>query len=402
MASALQLKAKGSLDNYISKEPEVTLFKYGYKRITDFAVHPETLTFKENVDFGKLITVDLPYAGDLVHKMHLFFTLPLLLPAPGSTYAGWTNAIGYAMIEYVEILIGNAVVDKHTGFFMEIMDYLSTSQDTAVSRNKAVGRYDTTKVLPQNALGEQHLYIPFQFWFTKKAAAALPLIALSKQKVQVRIKLRDFHDVVTYDGPLPPNQMSLGNSGLIVDYILLDEPDKERYMRDELDYIIEQWQTDLVYGVTPNAGIQNFELDFRFAVKEIIWVLVEQNSLDNNDYFNFGSRDPSKIGGEMFTYATILFDGKERCPRMPESYFRLVQPQTYHTRAGDRNIYVFSFSVSPEINQPSGTANFSRFDKTTLNLELVDGIPAANLFCMAVSYNRLVIKDGMAYVEFAT
>ena len=400
LASALQIKAKGGLDQYISKQPEASIFKYNYKRITDFAVRPEILQFNERVDFGKLLTVDIPFVGDLVHKMNLYFKLPLLLPAEGSSYAGWTNTIGYAMIEYVEVLIGNMVIDRHTGLFMEVMDYLSTPIDITQSKGKMVGRYDTTKVLPQNALGPQDIYVPLQFWFTKKAAAALPLLCLTHHTVQLRVKLREFEECVTYDGPIAPTQMSIMQSGLIADYILLDAQDKSEYTKGEISYIIEQWQS-VMHDVRPNASTQSFDLDFRFAVKEIIWVLVDQQSLKNNDYFNYGSRNLSKLGSELFTHASILFDGKERCSKMPESYFRLVQPSQYHTRAGDRNIYVYSFSVSPELNQPSGTANFSRFDRTNLVLEFVDNVPASRLYTMAVSYNRLIIANGMAQVEFA-
>ena len=61
----------------------------------------------------------------------------------------------------------------------------------------------------------------------------------------------------------------------------------------------------------------------------------------------------------------------------PATYFRQLDPYLHHTRVPDAGVYAYSFAITPESNQPSGSANFSRIDnasfKVTPNLKSADG-----------------------------
>ena len=50
-------------------------------------------------------------------------------------------------------------------------------------------------------------------------------------------------------------------------------------------------------------------------------------------------------------------------------YFNL-QVFKYHTGKGARGLYVYSFSLNPEKEQPSGTCNMSRIDDQKLVLNI--------------------------------
>ena len=102
--------------------------------------------------------------------------------------------------------------------------------------------------------------------------------------------------------------------------------------------------------------------------------MIETESEDNNDYFNYGRRDIQQLGGEMVTRIGLALDGKTRLEKLPESFYRLITPQRNHTTAGNRNIYVISFAENPEINQPTGTINFSGYDSVELLLDFIDGL----------------------------
>ena len=67
---------------------------------------------------------------------------------------------------------------------------------------------------------------------------------------------------------------------------------------------------------------------------------------------------------------------------------------------------MYSFALTPEEHQPTGTCNFSRLD----NVEMVPALktyPASvtnnntSQYLFAVNYNILRIKSGMAGVAFA-
>jgi hypothetical protein len=390
-----QITNTGALDDYLTKFSETSLFKYDYKQITPFAKHTTMLNFNEKVDFGRTLTVKFPYLGDLLSSATIWFQLPPLSLAPQSTYTGWVQTVGYAMVDTVEIWFGDSLIDRQTGRAMEMMDYLTTNPSKKKARDKAVGRYDNVNVLIHDALGYQNLYIPLQFWFTKKLSMALPMLTLGGIDIQIKLKLKPFNQCVTYDGPVEPTAVPIHNSGLVVDFIMLSDMEKQAYKEEPQVYLIEQ-QQELTIEIPQGLTTSRFTVDFNKCVKELVWALCEVDSEDNNDPFNYGLRDPTYQGGEFLETVSVLFDSKTRFEQLPESYFRLHLPQKYHSYAGDRNIYVLPFAEFPELNQPSGTVNFSRYDAIELALDFVDAIPQCRMFVVGTNYNILTINPGGA------
>jgi hypothetical protein len=398
--AALQMSATGGIDEKLTAKPETSIFNYSYKQISQFAKDTEYFHYKEVTDFSRLVTLQIPYKGELMHSVYLYFKLPSLNLPTGSTYVGWTNSIGFAMIEYIEFRIGETIIDKHYTVPMEVMDYLVNNGSKSLAHDKTVGRYDNVNVLPLNAQGTQDIYIPLQFWFTKKLSMSLPLLCIDLP-VKIMVKIRDFQDLVTYDGNIAPDPVTFLDSGVLIDYYIINKDEKEEFIAEEQQYLIDQWKLD-TFEISALTMNKKFRLDFKLAIKELIFVIVETESEVNNDYFNYGRRDPLFRGGEFITSCSLYFDNKERFYKIPESYLRTVVPQKYHSFAGDRNIYVISFAEFPEENQPTGTANFSRYDAIDLELEFVQNIPSCKLYILAVSYNNIIFnkKNHSAVLEY--
>ncbi|KAJ3235392.1 hypothetical protein HDU78_005243 [Chytriomyces hyalinus] len=338
-AAMMQLAATGGLDSKVTENPETSLYTYTYEKVTPSTQVTSQLIFNERVDFGKRLTCTIPCLGDLLAGLTLSIQLPALSTPTGSTYIGWTNSIGYAMIETVQFLIGDTVVDEHSGRGMEIMSYLETGANQSASRDSGVGRYDSPLLLPGNGHVVKTIYIPLRFWFTKRLSSALPMIGL-QQPVRVHVKLRSFQEVVTYDGDTAPsNNSTLKDASLIADYRLLGNlEEKEEFRVGRHEYLIEQWQ-EVEFGVPAGVVMNKYELTsaFAFCVKELVFVLVTSESVQNNDYFNCSIRDSLSTGDSLFTHASLYLDSKVRTERMPESYFRTIVPQNFETFAGNRN-----------------------------------------------------------------
>jgi len=64
-------------------------------------------------------------------------------------------------------------------------------------------------------------------------------------------------------------------------------------------------------------------------------------------------------------------------------------------------IYTYSFALSPEEHQPSGTCNFSRIDNAVLQIDYTDKTAAKNLKVFAVNYNVLRIMSGMGGLAYS-
>jgi hypothetical protein len=103
--------------------------------------------------------------------------------------------------------------------------------------------------------------------------------------------------------------------------------------------------------------------------------------------------------------AKVQLNGQDRFDEREGRYFDKVQPWQHHTRTPSVGINVYSFALKPEEHQPSGTCNFSRIDKATLNLTLsvntVQSYRTAKVRIYAVNYNVLRVMSGMGGLAYS-
>jgi hypothetical protein len=103
--------------------------------------------------------------------------------------------------------------------------------------------------------------------------------------------------------------------------------------------------------------------------------------------------------------AKLQLNGQDRFSEREGTYFDLVQPYQFHTRAPDTGINVYSFALRPEEHQPSGTCNFSRIDNATLQLVLsqgtVENTNTAKVRVYATNYNVLRVMSGMGGLAYS-
>jgi hypothetical protein len=103
--------------------------------------------------------------------------------------------------------------------------------------------------------------------------------------------------------------------------------------------------------------------------------------------------------------AKLQLNGQDRFSEREGTYFDLVQPYQFHTRAPDTGINVYSFALRPEEHQPSGTCNFSRIDNATLQLVVSNAAVANNrtakVRVYATNYNVLRVMSGMGGLAYS-
>ena len=83
-------------------------------------------------------------------------------------------------------------------------------------------------------------------------------------------------------------------------------------------------------------------------------------------------------------------------------YFRYVQPLYHHLSSGSGFVYFYCFAENADALQPSGTANFSFIDEAILGLDYKQYILDGRITIMAVNYNFLRIKKGMAGILYSS
>ena len=109
------------------------------------------------------------------------------------------------------------------------------------------------------------------------------------------------------------------------------------------------------------------------------------------------------LGYNPLVKAKLQLNGTDRFSEREGRYFNLVQPYQHHTNCPAPGINVYSFSLTPEDHQPSGTANFLRIDNAVLMLTLtnpsIEGGATVRIY--ATNYNILRIMSGMGGLAYS-
>ena len=419
----MQLVAYGAQDIYLTGNPQITFFKVVYRRHTNFAVESIEQTFNGQADFGKRVTATISRNGDLIQQMYL----EVVTPVVGTTGTPcWTYGFGNALVKQAEIEIGGQLIDRQYGDWMNIWTELTTpagkraGYDNMVG-NKSSGTNQKGDVSAESAL---RFYVPLQFWFNRNPGLALPLIALQYHEVKLNLELRNFTELVNGSGSAPTTTVGL-SCKLYVDYVYLDTDERRRFAQVSHEYLIEQVQFTGSESITATDNNKNVTLNFNHPVKELVWVHVPTSNVavsvvSGNRWFNYSGTSTSTTDIDSFTSALLQLNGHDRFSVRFADYFRKVQNYEHHCRvprvgkdldgSGDNRqqyIYSYSFALSPEEHQPSGTCNFSRIDNAVLQLKYgadtgFDAQTAAmNLNIYAVNYNVLRIMSGMGGLAYS-
>jgi len=397
----VELIARGSQDAYLIGNPQMSFFKSIYKRHTNFSMEPIKQMFTEIPDFGKKVTCIIDKKADLLNDIILEVELPALV-----NDVSWANGIGYAMLDYVELQLGGEMIDKISGTLLDAWMELSTQLGiknilyTMISKSITFNKNTQT--------GSKKLLIPLPFWFTRSIERALPLIALQYIDIKIIVKFKSFDKCwFKLTDSIPPANISIINASLICNYIYLDTFERQKVATQKItEYLIEQFQENVSYQVIENTANINIPIFFNHPVKELIWLYISQNTLNNNDYYNYANilnyNTPTETKTEPFNRFQMRFNGNERFEYLPSGYFYLYQPYKHHSCGTSQYIHVYSFAVTPETIQPSGTSNFSKLDNITLNMQCSDNIQNGNIHIYATNYNILRIQNGIAGILFSS
>lgn len=413
-----QLAATGTHNRYLTNDPDITLFKTNYKRHVHFSERTYTIGFDGSVNFGRRVRCTVPSQGDLITQMVLHVHLPN--PNPGvkeleGMQFFYTNSIGHVLIEYIELEFCNCSnastqrIDFQSGLWMENWTELVQCDQKRGGFFEMIGRSGEGNIstVGDPMFGQSmELLIPLHFWFCRDLGSALPLIAMTKTKVNVYVKFRpleqcvvnrhDCHESV----PRLTGQMQ---ASMQIDYVLLESRDRLRMMHMEHKYLMDQVQYCGPFNVNAAQRSIAIPLTFNYPVKELIWCY-QRNDVGppNNEWFNYNAN--LSINADTIASAQLRFNGQDRTSVMPAKYFRLWQPYLHHTRVTNKPLYVYSFSKQPEDINPSGSCNFSMLN----NVSLVLNFPECKrdsggvIHVFATNHNVLEIKNGVAKLAYTT
>ena len=422
----LQLVIFGGQDIHITGNPEMSYFKSVYRRHTNFSMESIEQTRMGDIrstDFT--LNYKISKSGDLLSKMQFEIDLPAqtMTNVGSSNYCTYTNNTAYSYLKDVELMIGEKMIDKHDGRFYDILNELNHTNNTGL--DYIVNKH-SAGVTGNTSPPAVRMFIPLQFWFSKgDISQSLPLIALQYNDVKIRVRFRGIKKIINAEKTSTPSDVlvSGGDSPKVptiklwANYILLDIDERKRFSQNSHEYLIEQVQ------MINKEYRPRIDINLNHPVKCLYWVIqnnianterTDYTKIDNtvnestegdwhsNDYLNFRPNyvlNPSYIKSieqyEHFKEMTIMFNGINRFEYRDATYFRTIQPLEAGYTFPEKNIYLYSFSITPEEHQPSGSCNFSRIDNVTFNFTGDQSYTGYTFNLYAKNYNILRIMEGM-------
>ena len=383
----MQLVAYGAQDIYLTGNPQITFFKVVYRRHTNFSMEAIEQTFNGSADFGKKVSVTVSRNGDLITKCYLNAELPAQLDG-----VDYISEVGHYLMKSCEVEIGGQRIDKHYGAWLAIWSSLSCPAGKESEYQSKMVEGGAVEHAARSCI------VPLQFWFCRHTGLALPLIALQYHEVKFAIEFESLANLVisgTNTGADANPSGNISSASMYVDYIYLDTEERRRFAQISHEYLIEQLQ--FTGDESVSGASSRVKLNFNHPVKELVWVC-QSSALDASNFSD------AAAGVNPCESAKLQLNGHDRFSQRDGSYFNVVQPYQHHSNIPKTGINCYSFALKPEEQQPSGSANMSRIDNATLQLNCSAAFialanPVVKVF--ASNYNVLRIMSGMGGLAYS-
>ena len=147
---------------------------------------------------------------------------------------------------------------------------------------------------------ETFLYIPLRFFFNRYNGLALPLIALQNSSIKITIKfMSDTNCYIKenkyYNGSSFVDfnvNLSLSDASCLLNYIFLDQEEKNRFSQKSHEYLIEQIQFSGEQPITVSQIKKNsfsYNINLNHPVKAIFWILKNNNFTNGTKYLSLNN-----------------------------------------------------------------------------------------------------------------
>ena len=240
MTTVRQLVDKlGTSENVLKGPSKMTYMKEDHKKTNRFTNQVITLQFPKDIYYGSEVTIDLYQEGDIIDAVWLALTYPASQPSTVCDSFG-TYVLNWAQLEH-----GNQVLERLHGEYIEIFNDLTVPEGKQSALSNLVGKNLTSN------LSTYYVKLPFSAF-----KYGLPVCALSENP-HIRFNIRNFYECVTSASVNP-----LFNAVLLVDYIFLEEKERDYYVKNTLEYLLGQNQYFSVQCNVPvsQVSIRSFSL----------------------------------------------------------------------------------------------------------------------------------------------
>jgi hypothetical protein len=329
-------------------------------------------------------------------SISLFTILQRSLNAGLPAKFAWIRRIGHYLLDQIWIKIDDQIIDKHYGEWLEIWHSLTKRISKERGYNALIGNISDLYTFDNKVKGKYEMLIPLQFWFNRYIGCSLPMISLHNADIRLYVKLKEFSDVCYYDTFTLFRKKPRLECSILAEYIYVEDDERHKMATSKLEYIIDtlQYNGDMV--ITKESLTEEMTIDalmrFKNPCKELVWAM--QNIANINGTLPFGERrwdDYSynyTVNGvtksiNPIGQARIKFNRRDREIYKDAIYYNYIQSNERHYSDPSLGVNCYIFALNPESHQPTGAANMSKIDDTSIEMTLkqvvIDQLNTTNL-----------------------
>jgi hypothetical protein len=428
MAGRVQLATTGSQDVFFTEKPEYTHFIKNFRKHANFAVYDIKHELKGEVSYGSKLKCTIPAdSGDLIKSVRLHINLSQL--KRDNVYYKYTESIGHAIIEYVDLIIGGQLIQRIPRDWLQIYSehYITQSKQTNLSKligknpNEISGEAVSSAIdnYLDDAITPKTYVVDIPFYFHNNPELYIPLRAFKVHECELEIQLSEkkfcIYDYLNIINEGFDESTAIINSvDLYTEMVLLDSSEQKMIEKMQRDYIITQIQCNtfrIPASVEDGNDSMKFRLNFSNPVKELYFV-ISRVSKEDSIYSYFDYDHPAQIypiNGRYINYENLVslemvLDKEVILDNVTGNLINLraVQSGIHHSRTQlFRRFYSYSFALEPEKWYPTGHINFSSIKDQLITLKLNNNTSdVRELRVYALSNNIFRIKDGSGQLIF--
>jgi Major capsid protein N-terminus/Large eukaryotic DNA virus major capsid protein len=459
----LQVAAVGLGNIYTTIAPGKTFFVQLYVRHTMFAINiAEIGNCGGNQSFGCKPYWRVNRAGDMLGETYIWAKLSPLGILAGSvdpngnpitatsSVLTFTNAVGFALIEHIEMQGGTQKLDRLHWFQLDQWDEVCTVEGKKL--DEEIGKYRDINQLRDAAAREQHLMIPLCFSNSKDPSVYVALIAMQYHDLTFCASFRCREHLIRgvvpdgqssapvgtdpqgVDYVIPFSQITGGNLcdvRLMGNYVYLDRLERQLMASTPREILFQQDQyySPEFIGISKTfvRSDQNFNHPGTamnvFAIKSYNLQPYQQlttGAIVGSNYFEYGIDDPlgnfpwQAIGPirqvDPYQHFEYFVNGNTRIYPTHASYFRLL---TNYERALTKPqfrkfTYSYYYTLNAASTIPEGEFNVSRIDCQYWNAKMQEGTGGGSAVNVDMEqrlwwmvFNAMKYNGGMIAVKLA-
>lgn len=394
----VHLHARGPQEEMLYRQEHPTPFtKQESVRSTRFAIEAREERFPNTFKFGATNVMQIPRAADMLGNVTLEIRLPAMQGATSDDV--WADALGYVIMRRVQLRIDETLVHDHERLWYDLSDKLFAKAshvrglDAMIGRGRVL-RMDTPHVL----------YVPLKLFCCKmhhQHNNFMPLLTIPGSTMTLTVISETFGQCCFAGDVKEPEELDVR---VLLDYVTLDAPERERLTRRPTPILIEDTQDceSLSYmlvldhesggGIVPLDRVKVDLSEINSPVKTLVWVAYAAGDVANKRYFQYAAD---------LTSAALLVNGKDLVADTRAEYFKVVEPYLFAKRAGAaENIHMFSFALDASSWQPSGHLNFDVVQRPELVVRLAAPRTDLVVKVFALCYKHIIFNKGRAMFKF--